>query len=487
MNRSETKPRDNKHVHRKPSAPRPNATGQSGGIKLTVGQVVEMDIKRLGINGEGIGYFQRQVIFVNGALPQEFVRVRITKVEAKHAVGELVKILRKSKHRVEPPCPVYDQCGGCSLQHLAYPGQLEMKRELVRESFARYAKMNEAPVEPTVGMTDPWGYRNKAQLPIVHYEGEVVVGLFQAGSHKIVDVSGCKVQHPLTNKIVGEVRDIARDLGIPLYDEKRHKGELRTVVARVGFETGQCQLTLITRTGELSHRKELVKRIVERIPEITSIMQNVNGQRTSLIFGDETIPLWGNEAIEERLGDVQFTLSPRAFFQLNPEQTTKLYNLVKDAAALTGNEVLVDAYCGVGTIGLWLAPDAKEVHGMDTTPEAIEDAKRNAERSGIGNARFVLGAAEKILVEWMEKGLRPDVVVVDPPRTGCAPELLDALLKTKPKRIVYVSCNPSTLAKDCAVLVQGYEVKKITPVDMFPQTAHVESVSLLVRKDNSEV
>ncbi len=459
------------------------AKGASAGIRLQLGQLVEFEVKRMGINGEGIGYADRQVVFVPDALPGELVVAEIVKVEQKHAVGRLVKILKKSPSRVQPPCPVYAECGGCTLQHMSYEAQLEMKRELVRESLARYAGLRQAPVERTVGMRDPWGYRNKAQLPIVEHRGEVVVGLFQAGSHQIVDVSGCAVQHPLTNRIVQEVRDIARELGISLYQEKVHKGELRTVVARVGFETGECQLTLVTRTRELSHRQELVKRIVERVPEITSVMQNVNPARTSLIFGDETIPLWGAASISERLGDVNFSLSPRAFFQLNPEQTPKLYNMVAEAAELTGSEVVVDAYCGVGTIGLWLAPQAKEVHGMDIVPEAIADAKRNAEKSGVDNARFVVGAAEKILVEWMKKGLRPDVVVVDPPRTGLHQDLIQALLKTAPKRIVYVSCNPSTLGKDCGQLLAKYELKKVTPVDMFPQTAHVESVAVLVRKE----
>jgi len=457
-------------------------SGSGSGIKMKVGQTVEIEVRRLGINGEGVGYYERQVVFVPGALPDEKVLARITKVEAKHAVAELVRVLKPAAGRVEPPCPVYAQCGGCTLQHASYDLQLEMKRELVRESFARYAKLTNAPIEPTVGMDDPWGYRNKAQLPIVQHRGEVVVGLYQAGSHHIVDVSGCLVQHPLTNKIVAEVRDICRDLGVSLYNEKTHKGELRTVVARVGFETGECQLTLVTRVRELSHRNELIKRIVKRVPEITSIMQNINPEKTSLIFGEETLPLWGAEQMQETLGDVQFSLSPRAFFQLNPEQTTKLYNLVADAAALTGTEIVVDAYCGVGTIGLWLAKNAREIHGMDITPEAIADAKQNAERTGVTNARFVVGAAEKILVDWMKQGLRPDVVVVDPPRTGLHPELLQALLKTTPKRIVYVSCNPSTLGKDCGVLREKYDVQKITPVDMFPQTAHVESVTVLVRK-----
>ena len=219
-----------------------------------------------------------------------------------------------------------------------------------------------------------------------------------------------------------------------------------------------------------------------RLPFVKSIMQNINDKKTSIIFGDETKVLWGEEAIDEKLGEVQFSLSPRAFFQLNPEQTVKLYNFVKEAAGLTGQELLVDAYCGVGTIGLWLAPDAKEVRGIEIIPDAVADAKRNAELSGIKNAKFFTGKAEKLLPQWVKEGLKPDVVVVDPPRTGCDDQLLQTLLSVKPKRIVYVSCNPSTLAKDCDVLKKAYDLKWIQPVDMFPQTSHVETVALLKRK-----
>lgn len=253
-------------------------------------------------------------------------------------------------------------------------------------------------------------------------------------------------------------------------------------MARVGFETDEAQLVLITRTRQLSKQRELVMELRHRLPFVQSIMQNVNLSKTSLIFGDETIKLWGKETIDERLGLLQFSLSPRAFFQLNPEQTVKLYDAVQQAAKLTGKEIVVDAYCGVGTIGLWLASQAKEVHGMDSIKEAIEDARRNAERSDISNATFHVGEAEKLLPEWVKKGLKPDVIVVDPPRTGLHDRLLQALLDAKPKKLVYVSCNPATLAKDCKVLIKGgYKVKSVQPLDMFPHTAHVESVTLLAR------
>ncbi|GAX91258.1 23S rRNA (uracil-5-)-methyltransferase RumA [Effusibacillus lacus] len=441
-----------------------------------------MDVNRLGINGEGIGYVERQVVFVDGALPGEKVAARITQVEPNFARAKLLRIIKKAKQRINPPCPVYEQCGGCTLQHLEYQSQLEWKRELVRESFARYTGQSHWPIQPTVGMNHPWEYRNKAQLPVAVVGGEVVAGLYSPGTHKLVDVSACPIQHPTTNEIVRTVRDLLQELGIPIYNEKKHTGSVRTIVPRIGFETGEVQLTLVTRTEELPRKKELIQRLRERLPYLTSIMQNINPARTSLVFGEKTVPLWGKEKIEERLGEVRFTLSSRAFFQLNPEQTTKLYNLVAEAAALTGEETVVDAYCGVGTIGLWLAPKAKEVLGIDVIPEAIADARENAVRSGIRNARFEVGKVERLLVERVKKGFRPDVVVVDPPRTGCDEELLRAMLTAKPKRIVYVSCNPSTLAKDCNILLEKYEIQNIQPVDMFPQTAHVECVTLLTLK-----
>jgi 23S rRNA (uracil1939-C5)-methyltransferase len=452
-------------------------------IKLKPGEVVTLEVNRLGINGEGIGYVERQVVFVDGALPGEKAVVRIARVEPTYAKGTLLRIVKKAETRIQPPCPVYEQCGGCSLQHLDYQAQLEWKREIVRESFARYTGQTALDIRPTIGMDHPWAYRNKAQLPVALVGEKVVAGLYAPGSHQLIDTSDCRIQHPVTNEVVQVVRDLVQELGIPVYNEKTHKGVLRTIVPRIGFETGEVQLTLVTRTEELPQKNALVGQIRQRLPYVTSIMQNINPARTSLIFGEKTKLLWGKETIEERLGNVRFALSPRAFFQLNPEQTVKLYNEVKRAAGLTGKEIVVDAYCGVGTIGLWLAPAAKEVHGIDIIPEAIQDANENAKRSGVTNVRFTVGAAEKILVDWVKQGFRPDIVVVDPPRTGCDQALLKALLQAKPEKIVYVSCNPSTLAKDCNVLLEGYKVESIQPVDMFPQTAHVEVIVRLDRKD----
>ena len=309
---------------------------------------------------------------------------------------------------------------------------------------------------------------------------EVLAGLYGMNSHQLVNIDQCVVQHPKTNKAVGTVKKILQRLQIPIYNEKSKKGVVRTIVARFGIQTGELQIVLITATKELPKKEQIVDEIKKRLPEVKSLMQNINGEKTSLIFGKETINLGGNDYIQETLGDLSFELSARTFFQLNPEQTVRLYNEVKKAAELTGKEKVVDAYCGVGTIGLWVADEAAEIRGMDVIPESIEDAKKNAARHGIKHAKYVTGKAEVLLPKWTKEGWTPDVVIVDPPRTGLDGQLLDTILKVEPKKVVYVSCNPSTLAKDIQVLSKKYKVEYMQPVDMFPQTSHVECVAQLI-------
>lgn len=451
--------------------------------QMKVGQVIIVTIKRLGINGEGVGYYKKKVVFIDGALPGEVVVAEVKRVEKNLSYAELIRVKEKSEHRIKPECPVYKECGGCQVQHMSYAGQLEAKKEMVAEAFNRYFRSAPAPfIRDTVGMDHPWSYRNKAQLQVGYANGKLVTGLYAAGTHQLIDISDCPIQHPATNKIVQATRNVLEKLQIPAYNERKRTGVIRTIVARMGFETEDAQLTLVTATEEIPRQKELIMELRHQMPFLKSIMQNINNKKTSLIFGDQTKCLWGEAAIDEKLGEVKFSLSPRAFFQLNPEQTVKLYNYVKEAAGLSGQELLVDAYCGVGTIGLWLAPHAKEVRGIEIIPEAVEDAKQNAKLSGIGNASFFVGKAEKLLPQWVKEGLKPDVVVVDPPRTGCDEQLLHSLLAVKPKKMVYVSCNPSTLAKDCDVLRKEYKIEWIQPVDMFPQTSHVECVTFMTLK-----
>ena len=452
--------------------------------KLELGQTFPLTIKRLGINGEGVGYFKRQVVFVPGALPGEEVVVEATKVNPRFSEGKITKIRKKSEHRVQPPCPIYEQCGGCQLQHLDYKQQLKEKRDIVVQAFERYNKevSDNKVIKETIGMEDPWNYRNKSQFQVGLNKQKVIAGLYGLNSHHLIDIADCMVQHHATNRVTQVVKTILQDLNISIYNERSNKGIVRTIVTRVGIETGEVQLVLITAKNELPRKDLFIKQVTNKLPEVKSIVQNINGSKTSLIFGDETKRIHGKEVIQETLGDLQFELSARAFFQLNPHQTVKLYDEVKKAASLTGKEKLVDAYCGVGTIGLWLAKEASELRGMDTIAESIKDAKKNAKKHGIPNALYVTGKAEQWLPKWVKEGFSPDVIVVDPPRTGCDEQLLQTILKVKPKKVVYVSCNPSTLAKDVAVLSKAYNVNYIQPVDMFPHTAHVECVALIELK-----
>ncbi|WP_404323537.1 23S rRNA (uracil(1939)-C(5))-methyltransferase RlmD [Cytobacillus firmus] len=452
--------------------------------KLKLKQTFPLTIKRLGINGEGVGYFKRQVVFVPGALPGEEIVAEATKVNPKFSEAKIKKIRKKSEFRVQPPCPVYHECGGCQLQHLRYDQQLKEKRDIIIQALERHTKLNpeKLDIKETIGMEDPWSYRNKSQFQVGQKDGKVLAGLYGMNSHRLINIEHCAVQHPQTTKATETVKRILQDLRIPIYNERNRKGIVRTIVARVGIQTGELQIVLITAQKELPKKEIIIEKIKSELPEVKSIIQNVNGEKTSIIFGQETTNLDGNDFIQETLGDLQFELSARTFFQLNPEQTVKLYNEVKRAAALTGKEKVADAYCGVGTIGLWVADQAAEIRGMDIIRESIEDAKKNAARHGIKHAQYVVGKAEEWLPKWTKEGWKPDVIIVDPPRTGLDQQLLKTILKVQPKKVVYVSCNPSTLAKDISVLSSKYKVNGIQPVDMFPQTAHVEAVALIELK-----
>ncbi|MEC1373500.1 23S rRNA (uracil(1939)-C(5))-methyltransferase RlmD [Heyndrickxia oleronia] len=454
-------------------------------LLIKVKQQFPLTIKRLGINGEGVGYFKKKVVFVPGALPGEEVVVEVTKAHPKFAEAIVKKVRKRSEHRVKAPCIVYEQCGGCQLQHLEYSQQLKEKRDILIQALERHTRFNieEMDIRPTIGMDNPWHYRNKSQFQLGEDHGKVIAGMYSIDSHRLINIPECIVQQPVTNKVTNIVKQILADFRVPIYNEKTRKGIVRTIVTRVGVQTGQVQVMLVTARKELPRKEAILSEIKKRLPEVVSVMQNVNPKRTSIILGDETIHLAGDKIVEERLEEFTYELSARAFFQLNPAQTVILYNEVKEAAALTGNEKIVDAYCGVGTIGLWLADKAGEIRGMDVIPEGIEDAKKNARKHERKNASYFTGKAEDLMLKWVKEGWRPDVVVVDPPRTGCDEKFLDTILKVKPKKFIYVSCNPSTLAKDLQMLGKKYEVEYLQPVDMFPQTAHVEVVGKLVLKN----
>lgn len=453
--------------------------------QLKLDQKITLPIKRLGINGEGIGYYKKTIVFVPGALPNEKVSAMITKVQPRFVEAKLTKIIQAASDRIEPPCHLYDACGGCQLQHLAYDSQLEFKRDLVKQALTKFKPTNYQNYKllPTLGMANPWRYRNKLQFQVrQNAAGDVQTGLYQSDSHDLVAIDDCLVQEPQTMDVVNVVRDLLDAYGVPIYDEIKNSGIVKTLMVRVGVATGELQLVFITNSPKLPKKNQLIEEIQKELPNVVSIMQNVQNKKTSLVMGDETIHLWGKESLREELDELSFDLSARAFFQLNPKQTAVLYREVRQALNAQASDKIIDAYCGVGTIGLSLAKDVKEVRGMDTIPAAIADAQQNAKNLGVTNTHYEVGTAESLLPQWLKAGFKPDGIIVDPPRTGLDPQLIEALLKYPSPKLVYVSCNPSTLAQDLVKLSRMYQVDYLQSVDMFPQTARAEVVAKLTLK-----
>ncbi|MDY7221181.1 23S rRNA (uracil(1939)-C(5))-methyltransferase RlmD [Halalkalibacterium halodurans] len=442
--------------------------------------VVEVTIEDLTHDGAGVAKVDGYALFIPKALPGERLKAKVVKVKKGYGFGRVLNMIEASPDRIEAPCPVFNQCGGCQLQHMSYDAQLRYKQKQVQDVLERIGKITCVTVRPTIGMNEPWRYRNKAQVPVGEQEGGLIAGFYQERSHRIIDMDECLIQHEENDKVIRQVKELACELGIRGYDEEKHRGTLRHVVARYGKSTGEIMVVLITRGEELPHKKTLIERIHTAIPHVKSIVQNVNPKRTNVIFGDKTKVLWGEEYIYDTIGDIKFAISARSFYQVNPEQTKVLYDQALEFANLSGSETVIDAYCGIGTISLFLAQQAKHVYGVEIVPEAISDAKRNARLNGFDNVQFAVGEAEKVMPWWYAQGVRADVIVVDPPRKGCDEALLKTILNMKPDRVVYVSCNPATLARDLRILEDGgYETKDVQPVDMFPWTTHVECVAWL--------
>ncbi|MED3510585.1 MULTISPECIES: 23S rRNA (uracil(1939)-C(5))-methyltransferase RlmD [Bacillus amyloliquefaciens group] len=432
--------------------------------------------------GAGVAKVQGFPIFVPNALPEEKAQIKVTRVKKGFAFGRLIELKEESPHRTDAPCPIYKQCGGCQLQHMTYEGQLLFKQKQVKDVLERIGKLDlsNVTVHPTLGMEDPWNYRNKAQVPVGEREGGLVAGFYQQRSHDIIDMSACLIQQSKNDEAVQAVKDICTSYGVKAYNEERHKGWLRHIMVRYGVVTGEMMIVFITRTSDFPHKAKIIEDITAQFPHVKSIVQNINPNKTNVIFGNETNVIWGEEYIYDLIGDVKFAISARSFYQVNPEQTKVLYDKALEYAELQGEETVIDAYCGIGTISLFLAKQAKKVYGVEIVPEAIEDAKRNAELNGITNAEFAVGEAETVIPKWYEEGITADTLVVDPPRKGCDEALLRTIIDMKPKRVVYVSCNPGTLARDLRVLEDGgYQTLEVQPVDMFPHTNHVECVAVL--------
>ena len=451
-------------------------------IPVEINKEYDIRISSLGSSGEGVGRMEGFTVFVTGGLPGELVRVRIGEVKKSYASGRLLKVLEASPDRVEPKCPIYKECGGCQLQHLSYEGQLKVKQQQVKDAMERIGHQKDLPVLPVLGAENPWNYRNKVAFPVGREKGRTIIGCFAQGSHKIIDASNCLIQDELNNEAINAVREVVEKLGLPVYDEDRHTGIMRHVVARTGIN-GQLMVVLVTAVKELRREKEIVKMLRSRLPKMVSLQQNIQTYRNNVILGRETKLLWGKPTIKAKLGKFLFNVSARSFFQVNTKQAEVLYDKALEFAQLTGKETVIDAYCGTGTISLYLAQKARKVYGVEIVSPAIKDAEKNARENNVRNAEFIVGDCTKVMPRLYKQGVRPDVVVVDPPRAGCTQQVLETFANMQPQRIIYVSCNPATLARDIEILDGlGYKAEKVQPVDMFSHSSHVENICLLKMK-----
>lgn len=446
--------------------------------------VLTLSFEDLTREGNGVGKVDGYPLFVPHVLPGEEAVIQVVRANRNFGYGKLLEIKKESPDRVEPPCDVFYRCGGCQIQHMSYSLQLKMKQNQVKNAFQKVAHLPDVPIYETLGMEDPWRYRNNVQIPVGEKDGELITGFYQPRSHRIIpDMKTCVIQDEPGDRAVEAVRRIANRLGIDAYDEQNHRGTLRHIMVRTGRETNEVMIVLITRTKEIPHKGKLIEELTNTFPNIKSIMHNINPNRTNVIFGETTKKLWGEAYIHDKIGDLTFAISARSFYQVNPSQTEVLYETALEYANIGPDDIVIDAYCGIGTISLFLAQKAKKVYGVEIIPEAVDDANKNAELNGMTNVEFIVGAAEKVMPWWTAQGLRPDVIVVDPPRKGCDVTLLQAMIDMQPNRIVYVSCNPATLARDLRILEDGgFETKEAQPVDMFAQTGHVEVVTRLERK-----
>ena len=446
--------------------------------------IVTLEIVDCGTDGEGIGKADGFTVFVKDAVIGDTVTAKIMKAKKNYGYGRLMEILKPSPYRVEPICPSARQCGGCQLQAVSYEEQKAFKEKKLRGHLERIGGFKELPMEPLIGMDEPYHYRNKAQFPVGrNKEGRIVTGFYAGRTHAIIENRDCALGIPQNKEVLDRVIAHMEKYNIAPYDEMTGKGLVRHIFVRYGFFTGELMVCLIINGQDLPHQKELVEKLGE-IPGMTSISLNINKKRNNVILGDKVKTIWGKEYITDKIGDISYEISPLSFFQVNPHQTWKLYSKALEYADLHGEETVWDLYCGIGTISLFLAQKAKFVRGVEIVPAAIEDARRNAHLNEIDNVEFFVGKAEEVLPREYEKnGVYADVIVVDPPRKGCDEMLLKTILKMQPKRVVYVSCDSATLARDLRFLCDnGYELKKACGVDQFPQTVHVETVCLLSRK-----
>ncbi len=450
---------------------------------ITRGQKIEIRIDGYGHEGEGVGRYNNFTVFIPEVLKGELVSVKITEVKKNFGRGIVLEILEPVPERIKPLCPSALDCGGCQLQHLNYENQLTLKHQRVIDAVERIGGLRDVSIHPVIGMAEPWHYRNKAQYPLGILDDTVVMGFYRKGTHEIVPLKGCLLQSKVSNRIAEKVRQFVETYHIPIYDELNHSGLLRHVLIKQSSQTGEVMVVFITRNRPFSAAEKIAGELVSLFPEIKSVVQNVNDARGNVILGPSTKIIWGQDTITEHIGNFKFKIAAESFFQVNPFQTEKLYRKAVEFAGLTGRETVLDAYCGVGSLTLFLAEQAQKVYGIEIVTQAVKNALDNAAFNEIKNVEFMVGATEKVLPQLTQKEITFQVAVVDPPRSGCEEAVLKSFAENKVSRIVYVSCNPSTLARDLKILESlGYKTLEIQPVDMFPHTYHIECVARIEKR-----
>ena len=444
-----------------------------------------VDIIDNGIEGEGIAKIDNFTIFVQGAIKGEKVKILIVKVLASYAYGKIIEIINKSDKRTAIDCQTYKRCGGCNLRHIDYEETLDIKRNIVQNLVDKTLK-NKIKVEQVLGMGNPYHYRNKAQYPVgIGKDGKPAIGVFANRTHEIIQIEKCFIQDERVEKVAKFIYEYAIKNNISIYNEETQKGSLRHIVIKIGKQTEEIMVVLVINANNFKNEENLASELLKQFPNIKTIVKNINTKNTNVILGNKNINLYGEGYITDILGDYTFKISPLSFYQVNPIQAEALYNIGVEAAQITKKDVVFDLYCGIGTITIFMSKFAKKVYGIEIVEEAIEMAKENSKVNNIENTEFIAGDVEKVLDDLINKQkIIPDIIMIDPPRKGLDKNSIENILKIKPKKLVYISCNPATLVRDLAAFEEAYEIKKINPVDMFPFTSHVECCSVLQLKQN---
>jgi len=464
---------------------------------VEISENIKINIDDLAMGGEGVGRMEGpstslragMAVFVPYSVPGDELKIRLTDAKKNFGRGKIIDIVKPSPDRVEPKCPLAKDCGGCQWQHISYTAQLRFKTKIIKETLERIGKLKSIKVNEIIGMREPWGFRNKIQYPIsnagrVMSNAKIVMGYYRQGTHEVVDIDNCPIEHPKLSRAAKIVKDVLNKLDYSVYNEDRRTGLFRHLRARIGFGTGEVLLTFITNEKAVPGSKELIKQVVERCKKddinVVGICQNINPRQTNVIMGEKSWTLWGRDFIYDKLGDLKFKVSNESFYQVNPVMIKTLYDKALELSDVTKNDTVIDAYSGIGTVALWFARNAQFVYGIEEVKQAVYDAAENAELNKIDNCRFSIGKVERLLPE-LKQG---DMVILDPPRGGCEEKVLKTIAKSSFKKVVYISCNPASLARDLAYLSNsGFEVSEVQPVDMFPHSFHIETVVRVSRNE----